>query len=258
VLVNVEHLTAERYAERSHGCRRRRRVPASAATTLVLLPRLLAESGGLLREPGLIERGAPSATAPRGSRRSASRAAGRAARRLFSYRNDAIDALLDPRDGADAAARDAGHGDRAGRACLGPSLARGRCARSPCRGSADRLRPPALVVGLNLVRGEDSFVRAIWAGVPFVWQLYVQDDGAHRAKLDAFLDRYLRRRRRGLAAARARASCAGTARRRARSRRSPAIDRRAAWSAHARAWRDAAGRPIRSGDPAPRLRRGKR
>ena len=43
----------------------------------------------------------------------------------------------------------------------------------------------------NLVRGEDSLVRAIWAGAPFVWQLYVQDDGAHGAKLDAFLDRYL-------------------------------------------------------------------
>ncbi len=43
----------------------------------------------------------------------------------------------------------------------------------------------------NLVRGEDSAVRALWAGRPFLWQLYVQDDGAHLAKLDAFLDRYL-------------------------------------------------------------------
>ena len=44
---------------------------------------------------------------------------------------------------------------------------------------------------LNFVRGEDSFVRAFWAGAPFVWQLYVQDDGAHAAKLDAFLARFL-------------------------------------------------------------------
>ena len=44
---------------------------------------------------------------------------------------------------------------------------------------------------LNFVRGEDSFVRALWAGAPFVWQLYVQDDGAHAAKLDAFLARFL-------------------------------------------------------------------
>ncbi|MDP2823709.1 MAG: elongation factor P maturation arginine rhamnosyltransferase EarP [Sulfuritalea sp.] len=40
---------------------------------------------------------------------------------------------------------------------------------------------------LNFVRGEDSFVRAQWAGKPFVWQIYPQADDAHRAKLDAFL-----------------------------------------------------------------------
>ena len=44
---------------------------------------------------------------------------------------------------------------------------------------------------LNLVRGEDSFVRAQWAGRPMVWQIYPQDDGAHRTKLAAWLDRYL-------------------------------------------------------------------
>ena len=41
---------------------------------------------------------------------------------------------------------------------------------------------------LNFVRGEDSWVRAIWAGQPFVWQVYPQDDQAHHAKLTAFLD----------------------------------------------------------------------
>ena len=41
---------------------------------------------------------------------------------------------------------------------------------------------------LNFVRGEDSLVRALWAGKPFVWQIYPQDDGAHHAKLHAFLD----------------------------------------------------------------------
>jgi len=40
---------------------------------------------------------------------------------------------------------------------------------------------------LNFVRGEDSLVRAIWAGKPFIWQIYQQDDGVHHAKLDAFL-----------------------------------------------------------------------
>ncbi len=41
---------------------------------------------------------------------------------------------------------------------------------------------------LNFVRGEDSLVRALWAGKPFIWQLYPQDDDAHHAKLQAFLD----------------------------------------------------------------------
>jgi len=41
---------------------------------------------------------------------------------------------------------------------------------------------------LNFVRGEDSLVSALWAGQPLVWQIYPQDDGAHHAKLEAFLD----------------------------------------------------------------------
>ena len=41
---------------------------------------------------------------------------------------------------------------------------------------------------LNMVRGEDSLVQAIWAGKPFIWQAYPQTDAAHRAKLDALLD----------------------------------------------------------------------
>jgi len=42
----------------------------------------------------------------------------------------------------------------------------------------------------NIVRGEDSFVRAQWASRPFVWAIYPQSDGAHRTKLKAFLKRY--------------------------------------------------------------------
>jgi uncharacterized repeat protein (TIGR03837 family) len=42
----------------------------------------------------------------------------------------------------------------------------------------------------NLVRGEDSFVRAQWAGKPFIWDIYPQSDRAHEIKLDAFLDLY--------------------------------------------------------------------
>ena len=41
---------------------------------------------------------------------------------------------------------------------------------------------------INCVRGEDSLVRALWAGKPFLWHIYPQRDNAHHAKLLAFLD----------------------------------------------------------------------
>jgi len=40
---------------------------------------------------------------------------------------------------------------------------------------------------LNFVRGEDSWVRAIWAGKPFIWQPYIQTENTHFEKLEAFL-----------------------------------------------------------------------
>lgn len=40
----------------------------------------------------------------------------------------------------------------------------------------------------NLVRGEDSLLRALWAGRPMIWQPYIQDDDLHLEKLDALLD----------------------------------------------------------------------
>lgn len=43
---------------------------------------------------------------------------------------------------------------------------------------------------LNFVRGEDSWVRAQWAGKPFVWHIYPQDENLHHKKLRAFLNRY--------------------------------------------------------------------
>jgi uncharacterized repeat protein (TIGR03837 family) len=46
---------------------------------------------------------------------------------------------------------------------------------------------------VNFVRGEDSFVRAQWAGKPFVWQIYPQNDAVHLKKLQAFLILYCER-----------------------------------------------------------------
>lgn len=42
---------------------------------------------------------------------------------------------------------------------------------------------------LNFVRGEDSLVRSIWAGLPMIWQIYAQEHDAHLDKLQAWLQR---------------------------------------------------------------------
>jgi uncharacterized repeat protein (TIGR03837 family) len=43
---------------------------------------------------------------------------------------------------------------------------------------------------INFVRGEDSWVRAIWAGRPLIWQPYRQQENTHLEKLAAFLNVY--------------------------------------------------------------------
>jgi uncharacterized repeat protein (TIGR03837 family) len=43
---------------------------------------------------------------------------------------------------------------------------------------------------VNVVRGEDSWVRAQWASRPFIWHIYPQDENLHHVKLRAFLQTY--------------------------------------------------------------------
>lgn len=42
----------------------------------------------------------------------------------------------------------------------------------------------------NIVRGEDSFLRAQWAAKPFIWHIYPQEEDYHLIKLAAFMSRY--------------------------------------------------------------------
>ncbi|UZE30795.1 elongation factor P maturation arginine rhamnosyltransferase EarP [Pseudomonas asplenii] len=44
----------------------------------------------------------------------------------------------------------------------------------------------------NAIRGEDSFIRAQWAGRPFLWHIYRQEEDVHLDKLEAFLVLYTR------------------------------------------------------------------
>lgn len=42
----------------------------------------------------------------------------------------------------------------------------------------------------NIVRGEDSFLRAQWAARPFIWHIYPQEEDYHLIKLEAFMALY--------------------------------------------------------------------
>lgn len=46
------------------------------------------------------------------------------------------------------------------------------------------------LVHYNFVRGEDSFIRALLTGKPFMWHIYLQDEMAHMDKIDGFIERY--------------------------------------------------------------------
>jgi uncharacterized repeat protein (TIGR03837 family) len=181
VWINLEYLSAEDYVERSH------RLPSpqhNGLTKWFFYPGFTARTGGLLREPGLMP-----------ARQSFDRAAWLAAHgiavrpgerlaSLYCYANDELPRLA---------------GALAGQPTLLLSTP----------GPAQRIQPNGALrvhplpwlsqsdydrllwaCDLNFVRGEDSFVRAMWAGAPFVWHIYPQHDAVHAAKLDAFLDRF--------------------------------------------------------------------
>jgi uncharacterized repeat protein (TIGR03837 family) len=206
--INLEYLSAETWVEDCHGLPSLDRV--SGLTKHFFFPGFTARTGGLLRERGLL------------ARRDAWQADGRARRHdvarliarlgidmeaqalqlsLFGYESASIATLLD----ALAARRQPvqlwvpeGRALAAAGAALGQPIAPGRVI---VRGAL-RLHALAFMdqddydrllwrCDLNIVRGEDSFVRAQWAARPMLWHIYPQDDDAHLGKLDAFLDRYV-------------------------------------------------------------------
>ncbi len=183
VWINLEYLSAQAYVERSHG------LPSpqpGGLTKWFYYPGFTSRTGGLLREPGLaaardaFDRRSWLAThdiRPQPGERVAS---------LFCYANPALPALLDELATAPTLllpTRAVGPEHDAALAIARPGL---RLQRLPwlTQPDYDRL---LWACDLNLVRGEDSLVRALWAGAPFVWQIYPQHDGAHVAKLEAML-----------------------------------------------------------------------
>lgn len=183
--INLEYLSAEDYVERSHGLASPQLSgPGAGLTKHFFYPGFTPRTGGLLREPGLLARVAGFDGRAWLAERGWAPEPGERVVSLFAYANPALPALLDA-----LAAR-----PTLLLACPGPlqALIKGRARLRHIalpyltQGHYDRL---LWACDLNFVRGEDSFVRAQWAGKPFVWQIYPQDDNAHHVKLEAFMDR---------------------------------------------------------------------
>lgn len=207
VWINLEYLSAERYVERNHRlpsllCSG----PAQGWTRWFFYPGFTAATGGLLREPDLMQRqeafdvagwrnahAHPSLPAP----------AGAAVRwmSLFCYEPTALPQWLQLCEAASTPTHllvAPGRPAQAVRQALGISSKnalqgmtdkRGQLYisyRTPCPQAAfDEM---LWACDLNAVRGEDSLVRGLWAGKALVWHIYPQEDDAHHAKLQAFLD----------------------------------------------------------------------
>jgi uncharacterized repeat protein (TIGR03837 family) len=195
--LNLEYLSAEAYVERSHRLPSPiTHGPAAGLVKYFFYPGFTPATGGLLRE---VDWDARRVAFDRAAwlRELGVQPGGRVVS-LFCYEPPGLRALL-----ADFA-RHAGVTDllvTAGRAEGATQAAIAQLDREhPGWNAAGRLRLHALPLlsqrhydhllwasDLNFVRGEDSVVRALLAGKPFVWQLYPQADGAHLAKLEAFL-----------------------------------------------------------------------
>ncbi len=190
--INLEYLSAEPFAQRCHGLASP--VAAGPGRGLVkrfYYPGFTPASGGLIREPGLLSRQAAFDAKRWLASMGLAWRPGEHVVSLFCYPQAPLADLLGALAGqptalllAPGAAAAAVLADRA---LWPPGL---RCLALPWLTQTD-FDHLLWASDLNFVRGEDSFVRAQWAGRPFVWQIYPQHDGAHGPKLQAFLATYL-------------------------------------------------------------------
>jgi len=185
VWINLEYLSAEDWVAGCHGLASPH--PRLPLTKHFFFPGFAAGTGGLIRERDLTVPPAP--TFPRPLTVS-----------LFCYDNPALPGLLDAwAVGSEPLECRVAEGlpRRRVENWLGaPFPAGARAERGMLSLRALPFVPQAdydislSACDLNLVRGEDSFVRAQWAERPFVWQIYPQADDVHHGKLEAFLKLY--------------------------------------------------------------------
>ncbi|KAA0888560.1 elongation factor P maturation arginine rhamnosyltransferase EarP [Pusillimonas sp. ANT_WB101] len=191
--INLEYLSAEPWVESFHALPS---LQASGVRKAFFFPGFTPGTGGLLRENGLAEERAAWQATPQArtdllrNLRVASTAieavnAGALLVMLFCYAHAPASQLL-------AALQASGHSAvvlvPAG---VSPGLVRGQHENVTVQEipfvsqqGFDRL---LWSCDLNCIRGEDSLVRALWAGKPLLWHIYPQDDDVHLLKLNAWL-----------------------------------------------------------------------
>jgi uncharacterized repeat protein (TIGR03837 family) len=196
--INLEYLSAEEWVEGSHALPSPN--PRLPLVKHFFFPGFTPRTGGLLREESLLRR-RDEFQADEGAQAAfwaslvgAAPAKGTLMVSLFNYAGAPVESLaracvqypgpvwLVAPEGIAATELEAWHMTRTARDTLHvhvvPFLPQ------------DRYDQLLWACDVNFVRGEDSFVRAQWAGRPFVWNVYPTDDGAHWVKLSAFLARY--------------------------------------------------------------------
>lgn len=197
--INLEYLSAEEFSARCHGLPSPvMSGPGRGLTKHFFYPGFTPDTGGLLREPDLLARQARFERAawltdigvPWQGERLVS---------LFCYEPTGLGELL----------HSLAHDTQPSCLLVTPGRASAAvCAElermnrldplwNPHRALSFFYLPPLSQVDfdhllwacdVNFVRGEESLVRALWAGKPLVWHIYPQHDGVHAHKLDAFLD----------------------------------------------------------------------
>ncbi|MFF7706853.1 elongation factor P maturation arginine rhamnosyltransferase EarP [Pseudomonas sp. NPDC007930] len=195
--LNLDYLSAETWVG---GCHRLPSFWAKGYQKFFFFPGFREDTGGLLREAALLASRQQFDRAGFLASLGVRPAAGTLLCSLFAYENPALGSWL---EGLAASPRPVhllvpqGRIEAGVVAWLGEPLAVG----TPLQRGAlvvqalpfveqdayDRL---LWACDFNAVRGEDSFVRAQWAGRPLLWHIYPQEEDAHRVKLEAFVQLY--------------------------------------------------------------------
>lgn len=201
--LNLEYLSAEDWVEGCHGLPS---LQSNGLQKFFFFPGFTAGSGGLLREHDLLDRrrafqADPQARADFLASLGVPAIDGARLISLFAYENSGLASWLEALAADSRATRllvpegrilgdlQAWLGDA--HLTVGERQQRGRLHIQVLpfveQGQYDRL---LWSCDFNAVRGEDSFVRAQWAGRPLLWHIYQQQESAHLDKLEAFLALY--------------------------------------------------------------------